>query len=63
MHSEWQSGPTFLKDPPSDWPTNRDFADRKDQLIPQVEILKRFRCLLQATTTSKVFGIAQLIDP
>ena len=63
MHSEWQSGPTFLKDPPSDWPTNRDFADRKDQLIPQVEILKRFRCLIQATTTTEVFGIAQLIDP
>ena len=40
-----------------------DFADRKDQLIPQVEILKRFRCLIQATATSEICGITQLIDP
>ena len=63
MQSEWQSGPAFLKDQPSDWPTNRDFADRKDQLIPQAEILKRFRCLIQATATSEICSIAQLIDP
>ena len=23
MQSEWQNGPTFLKDPPSEWPTGK----------------------------------------
>ena len=63
MQSEWQTGPAFLKDPPSEWPINRDFANRKDQLIPQVEILKRFRCLIQNTEASELSGIDQLIDP
>ena len=63
MHSVWQTGKPFLKDPPSEWPTNRDFASRKEHLVPQVELLKRFRCLIQTTAVSKPTGIDQLIDP
>ena len=42
MESVWQSGLAFLRKPPHEWPVNRDFANRKDQLVPQFDILKRF---------------------
>ena len=61
--SEWQTGPLFLKRPPSEWPINRDFAERKDEHIPQSELLKRFRCLIQNVQTENVLGVNQLIDP
>ena len=63
LNSSWQSGPLFLKDSPNKWPVNRDFATRKDQLIPQVEILKRFRGIIQNTEVKTTYGIDQLIDP
>ena len=63
LHSEWQSGPAFLKAPPTEWPINRDFAIRKEQLIPQVEILKRFRSILHNVVVNALPGIDRLIDP
>ena len=63
IDSEWQNGPAFLKRPQSEWPVNRDFANRKDNLIPQEELLKRFRCLIQSTTVSESVGIDQLLNP
>ena len=52
-----------MKDSPDKWPVNRDFATRKDQLIPQVEILKRFCGIIQNTEVNTTYGIDQLIDP
>ena len=61
--SEWQCGPAFLKRPPSEWPINRDFAQRKEELIPQNELLKRFRGMINNTQVQIPPGIHQLIDP
>ena len=63
MESVWQSGPAFLQQSPHEWPVNRDFANRKEQLVPQLEILKRFRCVIQNTNVETTFGIHVLIDP
>ena len=63
--SEWQTGPAFLKNPPSEWPINRNFAARKEDHIPQGEILKRYRNmihLIQADHQQKR-DIASIIDP
>lgn len=55
--SVWQDGPIFLKKPWSEWPINRDFAERKDEHIPQGELLKRFRCLIQNVHVDAVPGM------
>ena len=60
--SEWQTGPQYLKRPFAEWPINRDFAERKDEHIPQSELLKRFRCLIQNIQAEKVLGVNQLLD-
>ena len=45
--SDWQEGPNYLKKPPSDWPFDREFAERKGkQNIPVEEIAKKYRELL-----------------
>ena len=62
-NSEWQNGPSFLKDPPSTWPINRTFAERKDEFVPQSELLKRFRCLIQNVNVEEVHDISKLLDP
>ena len=61
--SSWQLGPEYLKDDPSNWPVSRDFAARKEGCIPQSELLKLFRGLIQTTNASIPTGIDQLIDP
>ena len=45
--SEWQNGPSFLKSPQLNWPVNRDFAEKTEDYIPQAELLKKYRCLIQ----------------
>ena len=52
--SVWQTGPVYLRSNRSSWPVNRDFATRKNDLIPQCELLKKFRCLIQATDVETV---------
>ena len=61
--SKWKHGPEYLKDDPSNWPINRDFATRKEDCIPQSELLKLFRGLIQKTDAISYTGIHQLIDP
>ena len=61
--SEWQNGPSYLKLPPNDWPINRDFASRKEDHIPNGELLKRYRNLIHATKVKQDLGIQNLIDP
>ena len=61
--SVWQSGRPYLKDHRSAWPIDRNFADRKDECIPQNELLKQFRCMIQLTEASPPTGVEQLIDP
>ena len=39
------------------------FANRKEQLIPKVEILKRFRSILHNVVVNALHGIDRLIDP
>ena len=47
---------------PADWPVNRDFANRKD-LIPQVEVLKRFRGIIHKIEALVPPSVTNLIDP
>ena len=61
--SMWQSGRSYLKGPRSTWPIDRQFANRKDECIPQNELLKQFRCIIQLTDVSPPAGVEQLIDP
>ena len=61
--SEWQLGKAFLKLSPSQWPITRDFAERRDDFIPQIELLKRFRGIINNTEVVHVSGIHQEIDP
>ena len=60
---EWQHGREYLKLPPDQWPKDRNFASRKDDHIPQNELLKRYRCLIQNTQVEVLPGIDQLLDP
>ena len=32
IDSEWQTGPAYLKKPISEWPINRNFAERKGKI-------------------------------
>ena len=61
--SEWQTGPSFLRLPEDEWPTNRDFAARKDEHIPHNELLKKYRAAINAINVEDKTGIDQLIDP
>ena len=68
--SAWQKGPAYLYNPVHTWPTDRDFAARKESCIPDNEILKRYRGILHAVAASEVerkaepdTGIHKLIDP
>ena len=61
--SEWQDGPSYLKMPPSEWPINRDFAERKEDHIPQGELLKRYRNLIHVVQVDPEVGIQLFIDP
>ena len=61
--SQWQCGPPYLKLPPDQWPISREFAERKEEHIPQAELLKRFRGLINNTVIKPRPGIHQLIDP
>ena len=63
VNSPWQSGPSYLRSPRSSWPIDREFATRKDECIPQNEILKQFRCMIQVTEAHPSPGIEQIIDP
>ena len=63
FNSTWQSGPSYLHDPPSAWPMDRNFALRKDDCIPQNELLKQFRCMIQATDATHLWGVDQVISP
>ena len=68
--SAWQKGPAYLYNPVHMWPTDRDFAARKESCIPDNEILKRYRGIFHAVAVSEVerkvetdTGIHKLIDP
>ena len=63
LNSSWQSGPSYLCEPPSRWPIDRNFALRKDDCIPQNELLKQFRCMIQATDASPSPSIDQVLSP
>ena len=62
-NSTWQLGPSYLKLPLEHWPINRDFSLRKEACIPESEVLKRFRCIIQVAQTHISYGIHCLIDP
>ena len=63
--SPWQNGPAYLYSPSELWPTDRDFASRKEACIPDVEILKRYRGMVHKVTlkTKSDVGVHTLIDP
>ena len=61
--SQWQRGPDYLYGPRESWPTNRDFADRKEECIPSSELLRRYRGLFQQVVVEVDYGIHNLIDP
>ena len=69
--SAWQKGPAYLYDPMPMWPTDRDFAARKESCIPDTEILKRYRGIVNVVAISGSeevkadtdVGIHKLIDP
>ena len=63
LDSEWQNGPSYLKLPESQWPLSRDFAERKDDYIPQAELLKKYRGMVQLVDTDVKDGVDKLIDP
>ena len=63
LHSEWQNGPAYLKLPQSEWPINRNFAERKDEHIPQGELLKKYRFLVQNIEVEERYGIDILLSP
>ena len=42
--TEWQEGPSYMRLPFTDWPWERNFADRKlSDLVPQEELISKFR--------------------
>ena len=61
--SEWQNGPSFLKSPQLNWPVNRDFAEKKENYIPQAELLKKYRCMIQMVEWEVKYCVDQIIDP
>ena len=61
--SIWQRGPSYLRGPRSTWPIDRNFATRKEEHIPQNELLKQFRCMIHVTEASLPLSIANVIDP
>ena len=63
--SAWQRGPSYLYMPSSSWPIDRDFALRKEACIPDSEILKRYRGIVQTVTAeiSDDIGVHNLVDP
>ena len=63
LGSQHQCGPPYIRLSRSEWPTNRDFAIRKHDHIPQNELLKKFRCSIQAVNVVVSPGIDQLISP
>ena len=62
LGSEWQSGLAYLKLPPLEWPTNRTFCRRKDDLISQGELRKRFEYFIRNVDTTQISGTNNLID-
>ena len=63
MDSPWQKGPSYLYLPRNQWPTNRDFASRKESLIPSCEILKKYRATVQKVEAHPDIGVHNLVDP
>ena len=63
--STWQRGPSYLYTPTSTWPIDRDFALRKEACIPENEILRRYRGIINNVTAESMhnIGIHNLIDP
>ena len=59
----YQQGPSYLKLPFEQWPLNRSFADRKDDCIPQSELLKRYRAIVSHVDDVAEQGIDKVIDP
>ena len=58
MGSEWQEGPAYLRRPFSDWPWERNFADRKlSEVLPREEFAAKYKDLpgkLVRQTTEKI---------
>jgi hypothetical protein len=63
LNSTWPHGPPYLLLPFEEWPVDRDFAERKDDFIPQNELIKRYRTILHHVVAEAAPGIDQLIDP
>ena len=63
VDSKWQNGPQYLKLDHRQWPISRDFIKKKENYIPQMELLKRFRGIVQNAELKINVGIEQLIDP
>ena len=64
--SPWQKCKAYAYKPREEWPTDRDFADRKEECIPHTEILKRFRGIVNKIDVDVVprgSKIDELIDP
>ena len=63
--STWQKGPAYLYSPTDMWPTDRDFAARKESCVPDNEILKKYRGIMNTVSVSEVqdTGVHKLIDP
>ena len=55
LDSEWLNGPAYLKKPIEEWPTDRNFADRKLAVeLPMKEIKKPYRELLTGLSAGYV---------
>ena len=59
----WQEGDEYLKLPREQWPLTRSFIERKDDFIPQSELLKRYRAIVHHINATDEKGIQQLVDP
>ena len=63
LNSSWQSDPSYISEPPSQWPIDRNFALRKDNCIPQKEHLKQFRFMFQINDASQSPSVDQFLSP
>ena len=57
LNLSWQKGPKYLYFPWEEWLINRNFATRKESCIPSIEILKKYRIIVQEVSVHDDTGV------